>query len=561
MTTVYDQSASLTGTDDGDGNANQNLRFNLPTALLSAASGTQCQLEFRWGTAEGNEAGAVTSCWFGQSGTAPQFTGDQVQVKFGGASGFSGSAAGVVTSDVFTLAQAWDNTKRYTCALHILSTANGNCSVATVTGVDLWNAVGVDNASATNPGGMTGPTANTAFFLEKVIVTAGGAGGAAIAKINFKIDKFKTPSRSMGPNAGLFQVKAFPAPAAVAETNTHWQGRAYAPQWNRNALLLRGTAQDTSSSAVETNPSWRGRTYPRQWNVNEALFLTSTGDSPAVVATDTPTYFVPRAWPPQWKLNPLLDQTTAQDTSSSAVETNIHFIARTWPFQWNLIRALFQNPATDAPAAVADDPPSYVSRFLPSQWNLSRFLLRGTSQDFTSPAVETNPQWIGKPWVVSWKVNTLLSRAPSTDVPPPVIPDAPPGFVPHTWRVQWVVNLSLLRGTAQDFSSTPPLPPPTFPATYYLLQDLYINEHYLPAGTIQTTLDLGGVLPVNWVPNPNVDPVDANAIAAYRAVGYQPRGLSRQQFTVTPVLPSNYVWQMINNEWALVKVANFPRVP
>jgi hypothetical protein len=104
-------------------------------------------------------------------------------------------------------------------------------------------------------------------------------------------------------------------------------------------------------------------------------------------------------------------------------------------------------------------------------------------------------------------------------------------------------------------------PPPTFPATYYLLEDLYINEHYLPAGTIQTTQDLGGVLPIGWVPNPNVDPVDANAVAAYTAVGYQSRGLSRQQFTVLPVLPPNYVWQIINGAPTLVKVANFPRVP
>jgi hypothetical protein len=108
----------------------------------------------------------------------------------------------------------------------------------------------------------------------------------------------------------------------------------------------------------------------------------------------------------------------------------------------------------------------------------------------------------------------------------------------------------------------PFIPPPiTFPATYYLLEDLYINEHYLPAGTIQSTQDLGGVLPLNWVPNPNVDPVDANAVAAYTSAGAASRGLMRQQYSPIPVLPPNYVWQMINNEWVLVKVANFPRVP
>jgi hypothetical protein len=178
MTTVYDQTTALTGTDDGDGNQNQNLRFVLPTALLSAASGTQCQLVFRWGTAEPSEAGAVTSCFFGQIGaTEPNFAGDQVQVKFGGSASFSGSAAGVVTSDVFTLAQSFDNTKRYVCALHILSTAAGNSSAATVTGVDFWNRADVDQSSLTTPSIMTGPLANAAFLLEKVIITA--AGGAA----------------------------------------------------------------------------------------------------------------------------------------------------------------------------------------------------------------------------------------------------------------------------------------------------------------------------------------------------------------------------------------------
>jgi hypothetical protein len=108
----------------------------------------------------------------------------------------------------------------------------------------------------------------------------------------------------------------------------------------------------------------------------------------------------------------------------------------------------------------------------------------------------------------------------------------------------------------------PFVPPPlTFPATYYLLQDLYINEHYLPAGTIQTTQDLGGVLPLNWVPNPNVDPVDTNAVVAYTAAGFVSRGLMRQQFSPIPVLPPNYVWQTINGVPTLVKVANFPRVP
>jgi hypothetical protein len=346
------------------------------------------------------------------------------------------------------------------------------------------------------------------------------------------------------------------AAAGIIDTPAAFGSTRFPSQWNRNLSLLRGRAVDESSSAVETNTYFRPRTYLPQWQPTRALRQNAATDAPAV-SPDAPTYFVPRTWPQQWALNRFLGRNTAQDTSSSAVETNTNFKPSTWPFQWNLIR--FQNPAVDVLAAVADDPPAFIPRFFPRQWNLS--FLRGTSQDFTSPAVETNPHWTGKPWVVSWKVNPLLGRSPSMDVPPPVIPDAPPGLVPHTWRVQWVVNLSLLRGTAQDFSSIPP-PIITFPATYYILEDQWVdNRFYLPAGTIQSTQDLGGVLPLNWVPNPNVDPVDVGAVVAYTAVGYQPRGLFRQQYAGIPVTPANYVWQFINGAYVLVKVASFPRVP
>jgi len=48
------------------------------------------------------------------------------------------------------------------------------------------------------------------------INVAAGVGGFAAAKQNLKIDKFKTPGRSQGPNAGLFQMKAFPVQPAQA---------------------------------------------------------------------------------------------------------------------------------------------------------------------------------------------------------------------------------------------------------------------------------------------------------------------------------------------------------
>ncbi|WP_027554545.1 hypothetical protein [Bradyrhizobium sp. Cp5.3] len=176
MTIVFNATA-LTGTDDGGGNSNENIRVVLVTANLSAATGNQCQLVFRFGTGCPTETGSITSVWFGQSGgTAPNFTGDQVQVFFGGAATINGSAAGVVTSDVFTLAQNWDNTKSYTCAFHY---KNGSAATSSQHNLSfgndqLWAGAGTDSSSQTAPTGLSGVTAD--YFLQQVIITA--AGGA-----------------------------------------------------------------------------------------------------------------------------------------------------------------------------------------------------------------------------------------------------------------------------------------------------------------------------------------------------------------------------------------------
>src|SRR4029077_18862322 len=92
MTTVFDQSTALAGTDDGDGNSNVNVRVVIPASLQTAASGTQCQITLLFGTAEPTETPAIDSVWFGQKGaSAPDFDGTQVQVKFSGGSTVNGS--------------------------------------------------------------------------------------------------------------------------------------------------------------------------------------------------------------------------------------------------------------------------------------------------------------------------------------------------------------------------------------------------------------------------------------------------------------------------------------
>lgn len=329
------------------------------------------------------------------------------------------------------------------------------------------------------------------------IVSAGGtSGGAAVVRKNFKVDKFKTPLRSMGPNAGLFQVKAFPivTPAAVVETNIHWQGRTYAPQWNRNALLLSGTSQDFTYSAVETNPHWQGRTWSRQWNINDSpnLLWNSAGDVSVTPTVDDPTYFVPRLWrpqwnvndspsllwnstgdipptvdaplpfiskiwPPQWILNKILRQNTAQDFSSSAVETNVHFVSRIWPLQWLAYRALWQNPATDAQVVVIPpDAPTYFTPVqFPWQWVINLLLTTSPANDATSSVIETNPQWVGRVYPRQWQAQPSLWQVLATDAPVVASQsDTPSYFIPRQLPAWWGVNRLLGRNTANDFSSS-----------------------------------------------------------------------------------------------------------
>jgi hypothetical protein len=129
------------------------------------------------------------------------------------------------------------------------------------------------------------------------------------------------------------------------------------------------------------------------------------------------------------------------------------------------------------------------------------------------------------------------------DLPPYGPIQSPPSFF-----------INLLQSTLQ------PPPPIPNPAVYYLLEDLWLDENYLSAGSTQTTADGGGVLPVGWIPNPNVDPVNQAAIDAYRAAGYRERGLIRTQYAAEPVSGPNYVWQQINGVPVLVKVNSFPRI-
>lgn len=96
---------------------------------------------------------------------------------------------------------------------------------------------------------------------------------------------------------------------------------------------------------------------------------------------------------------------------------------------------------------------------------------------------------------------------------------------------------------------------------YRMLEDHYINGNFMQVGTIQTTVDVGGLLPTGWVPTPNVEPLDAPAIAAFYAAGPKTQGLIRQvwqAFTVNK--PAVYWTQLTPGLWTLVG-SGLPAVP
>lgn len=108
---------------------------------------------------------------------------------------------------------------------------------------------------------------------------------------------------------------------------------------------------------------------------------------------------------------------------------------------------------------------------------------------------------------------------------------------------------------------------------YLLLEDHYINGQYLLAGTTQSTLDVGGLLPTGWIPTPNVDPLDTAAVAAFYAVGPVQAGLVYVKpttywtrllfidFSPADFNPIDFATADSNNPWGLTGLgSNLPPI-
>jgi hypothetical protein len=92
-------------------------------------------------------------------------------------------------------------------------------------------------------------------------------------------------------------------------------------------------------------------------------------------------------------------------------------------------------------------------------------------------------------------------------------------------------------------------------STYRTLSDIYLGGAAILAGTILSTQDVGGGLPVNWVPPAAVDPLDTAAVTAFYAAGPQIMPiLIRQQWSNVFVAPPVTYWRQISgsNQWQLM---------
>ena len=79
-------------------------------------------------------------------------------------------------------------------------------------------------------------------------------------------------------------------------------------------------------------------------------------------------------------------------------------------------------------------------------------------------------------------------------------------------------------------------------ATYRLLEDHYINNALLPAGTVVTDTGAGAQIPPGWKPTPACDPLTTDAVTQFYAEGPKPPGLTRSQFVGVPVEPPRTYW-------------------
>jgi hypothetical protein len=89
-------------------------------------------------------------------------------------------------------------------------------------------------------------------------------------------------------------------------------------------------------------------------------------------------------------------------------------------------------------------------------------------------------------------------------------------------------------------------------ARWLFLQDAWIGDRSYLAGTQASTANVGGTLPVGWVPSGAVEPLDTAAANAFYAAGPQLCPLVRQQWSDVLITryPATY-WKRTGGQWSL----------
>ena len=92
-------------------------------------------------------------------------------------------------------------------------------------------------------------------------------------------------------------------------------------------------------------------------------------------------------------------------------------------------------------------------------------------------------------------------------------------------------------------------------SSYRLLTDHYVNGRTLEAGSVQVTQDASasGALPADWLPTPDVEPLDSAAVSAFYAAGPRPLDLVRTVYYGRDVLLPTTFWSPVpgTGQWQL----------
>lgn len=81
-------------------------------------------------------------------------------------------------------------------------------------------------------------------------------------------------------------------------------------------------------------------------------------------------------------------------------------------------------------------------------------------------------------------------------------------------------------------------------SVYRFLVDHYTEGGFVQAGSVASTQDVGGILPVDWQPTGGVDPLDQAALSAFYNMGPQAGWPIRQQWAGIGVSPAVTRWML-----------------